>query len=253
MYEEKQRRTNLFKYILLIVFAGIGGLLYLVSRQTIHVLDAKDKGIKDFFANASHELKTPLMAIRGYVDGWREEIVPKEKACYVIDKEIERMTELINNILEFSKLDGGVLEPHFAENDIREILYDAVSVIEALAKQKGIYIELNLPEPIIVNSDEDMLFSAFSNILTNCIRYAESIICISVNRQKASGKLKICISNDGRLISKEDAKHLFERFYKGSGGQIGIGMALSQEYIRLHGGTITVFTKDERTVFKIEI
>ena len=125
-------------YILIGVVAGLSFLLYGASRYTIRILDGKDKSMKDFFSNASHELKTPLMGIRGYVDGWRDGIVPQEKACAVIDKEIDRMTGLINDILEFSKLDGGIVEPHMEENDVREILYDAVQVIEAPGK-KGSY------------------------------------------------------------------------------------------------------------------
>lgn len=99
-----------------------GVLLYLVSRQTIRVLDAKDKSMKDFFANASHELKTPIMAIKGYSDGLRDGIVTQGKTCQVIEKETERMTTLINDILEFSKLDRGIVKPHIGEYDVREIL-----------------------------------------------------------------------------------------------------------------------------------
>ena len=99
--------------------------------------------------------------------------------------------------------------------------------------------------------DEDMLFSAFSNILTNSIRYAESNIYIEAARQKASDVLKIRIANDGKVISGEDAEHLFERFYKGTEGQTGIGMALCKEYIELHKGTIMVSVAEGRTVFEI--
>lgn len=238
--------------ILIIVVVAIGIFLCFVSHQTIRMLDKKDKSIKDFFANASHELKTPLMAIRGYVDGWRGGIVPQEKAYVVIDKEIVRMTALINDILEYSKLDGGIVEPHLAENDVREILYDAAGVIEADAGQKGITLTLDLPEPMTLSCDEDMLFSAFSNILTNSVRYAVSDIQISAFRKK-EGRFHIFIMNDGILISNEDASHIFERFYTGNGGQTGIGMALCYKYITLHGGTIGVSVKEGRTIFEIEI
>lgn len=238
-------------YIMIAVMVLLGVLLHLVSRHTIRVLDAKDQSMKDFFANASHELKTPIMAIKGYSDGLRDGIVTQEKACQVIEKEMERMTALINGILEFSKLDSGIVNPHTAEYDVREILYDAAGVIEVSAGQRGIHISFDMPEPLLYFCDEDMLFSAFSNILTNSIRYAESNIYIEAARQKASDVLKIRIANDGKVIPGEEAEHLFERFYKGTEGQTGIGMALCKEYIELHNGTIMVSAAEDRTVFEI--
>lgn len=237
--------------IMVVVLAGISFVLYLVSAHTVKMLDQKDKSMKDFFANASHELKTPLMAIRSYADGWKSGIVPKDQAFCTIEKETDRMAKLINDILEFSKLDGGIVKTHIAENDVREILYDAVRIIEAEAEKKQIAFSFDLPEPILFPCDDDMLFSAFSNILTNCVRYAKSSIHISAICKKSPECLEIRISNDGEPISKEDAEHIFERFYKGAGGQTGIGMALSREYIRLHNGTVSVSSLEGRTVFEI--
>lgn len=240
-------------YILIAAMLVIACLIYYVGHRTVKALDEKDEGMKNFFAGASHELKTPLMAIRGYADGIKAGIVEPDKACAVITKETDRMTDLINNILEFSKLDSGAAQPHIAENDIREILYDAIGVIAPSAEAKGIEIIPDLPEPILFCCDEDMLFSVFSNILTNSLRYAGSHILITAKIQKADPHLLVTISNDGILISEEDRTHLFERFYKGKGGQSGIGMALSLEYIKLHGGNIEVFLKDDKTVFEVKM
>lgn len=240
-------------YILIAAMVVISILLYYVGHRTVKVLDEKDDSMKNFFSGASHELKTPLMAIQGYADGMKAGIVDIDKGCSVIGKETDRMTGLINSILEFSKLDSGIAQPHMAKNDIREILYDAVGVIEPGAEKKGIQITFNLPEPILFDCDEDMLFSVFSNILTNCLRYAESSISIQSELRKTTPRLKIEIANDGDLISEEDRAHLFERFYKGKGGQSGVGMALSLEYIKLHGGDIFVSVKNDKTVFEILI
>lgn len=239
-------------YIMAAVFLLLSALLYFAGRYTVRVLDEKDKGMKDFFANASHELKTPLMAIRSYAEGMKSGVTGQEKACAVIIKEADRMTGLVNAILEFSKLDSGTVQLHKAENDVREILYDAIQVIGQTAGQKGIEIIPRLPEPLLFICDEDMLFSAFSNILTNCVRYAESCITVEAFRQK-SGALCVRISNDGKTISEQDAAHLFDRFYKGAGGQTGIGMALCREYIRLHEGTVEVSVRDGKTVFEVKI
>ncbi len=240
-------------YILIVVMLIIAIFLYYIGKQTVKVLDEKDESIKIFFSNASHELKTPLMAIQGYADGMKDGIVDMDKGCSVIGKETDRMTGLINSILEFSKLDSGMVQPHITQNDIREILYDAIGMIDVAAKKKGIQIVFDLQEPILFNCDEDMLFSVFSNILTNSLRYAEKCISIQAILPKASTHLKVIISNDGELISEEEGVHLFERFYKGKRGQTGIGMALSLEYVKLHGGNISVSVKDNKTVFEVFI
>lgn len=237
--------------IMAVVVLVLSVLLYCVQRYTVKMLDSKDRSMKEFFANASHELKTPLMAIRSYAEGLESGLVEQEKACAVITKEADRMTGLVNAILEFSKLDSGTIQFHMAENDVREILYDAIQVIEQTAEQKGIEIVPKLPDPMLFTCDEELLFSAFSNILTNCVRYAESRITISASLQKSPAALTIRISNDGQLISEQDAAHLFERFYKGAGGQTGIGMALSLEYVRLHQGNISVSGHEGNTMFEV--
>lgn len=104
---------------------------------------------------------------------------------------------------------------------------------------------------MLFTCDEDMLFSVFSNIMTNCVRYAKNCITIMAFQRKSPGSLTVRISNDGQMISKEDTAHLFERFYKGNGGQTGIGMALSLEYVRLHHGNISVSVCDGNTVFEV--
>ncbi|MDE7170475.1 MAG: HAMP domain-containing histidine kinase [Oscillospiraceae bacterium] len=226
--------------------------LWLVARRSIRLLDEKDQSIKNFFTNAAHELKTPLMSIRGYADGMEMGIAAQKEACQIIEKETDRMAGLINTILEFSKLDGGMVKPHIQLNDVREILYDAIRVIAPVAEQQGIEVSFEFPDPILFHCDEDMMFSALSNILTNSVRYAESCISITAERQSAPrDRLTICIRNDGQPISNEDAPHIFERFYKGVGGQTGIGMALSQEYVRLQGGEILLLNMDGATVFEI--
>lgn len=237
--------------IMAVVVLVLSVLLYCVQRYTVKVLDSKDRSMKDFFSNASHELKTPLMAIRSYADGLENGLVEQERACSVIMKEADRMASLVNAILEFSKLDSGTVQPDMAENDVREILYDAIQVIEQTAEQKGIEIISDLPEPMLFTCDEDMLFSVFSNILANCTRYADKHITITASRRKSPAALTVCIANDGQVISQQDMAHVFDRFYKGYGGQAGIGMALSWEYVRLHGGDIKLYVKEKHTIFEI--
>ena len=225
-------------------------LLFFISRRLLILLEKKDNGMRNFFANASHELKTPLMAIRGNVDGIRSGYVEPEKAYDVIEKETERMSALIGSILDLSKLDSGAVHMEVTMNDVREILYDAAGIILPEADKRGIQVNIEAAEPLFMECDERMIFSTFSNILTNALRYAEREISVRIEKQD---KIIIRFINDGVPISDEEIAHIFDRFYKGDKGQTGLGMALAQEYINLHGGEISAAARDNRTEFVIII
>ena len=225
-------------------------LLFFISRRLLILLEKKDNGMRNFFANASHELKTPLMAIRGNVDGIRSGYVEPEKAYDVIEKETERMSALIGSILDLSKLDSGAVHMEVTMNDVREILYDAAGIILPEADKRGIQVNIEAAEPLFMECDERMIFSTFSNILTNALRYAEREISVRIEKQD---KTIIRFINDGVPISDEEIAHIFDRFYKGDKGQTGLGMALAQEYVNLHGGEISAVAQDNRTEFVIII
>ena len=225
-------------------------LLFFISRRLLILLEKKDNGMRKFFANASHELKTPLMAIRGNVDGIRSGYVEPEKAYDVIEKETERMSALIGSILDLSKLDSGAVHMEVTMNDVREILYDAAGIILPEADKRGIQVNIEAAEPLFMECDERMIFSTFSNILTNALRYAEREISVRIEKQD---KIIIRFINDGVPISDEEIAHIFDRFYKGDKGQTGLGMALAQEYVNLHGGEISAVARDNRTEFVIII
>lgn len=225
-------------------------LLFFISRRLLILLEKKDNGMRNFFANASHELKTPLMAIRGNVDGIRSGYVEPEKAYDVIEKETERMSALIGSILDLSKLDSGAVHMEVTMNDVREILYDAAGIILPEADKRGIQVNIEAAEPLFMECDERMIFSTFSNILTNALRYAEREISVRIEKQD---KTIIRFINDGVSISDEKIAHIFDRFYKGDKGQTGLGVALAQEYVNLHGGEISAAARDNRTEFVIII
>lgn len=242
--------------VLAVLLGCMAAALILIGNYAGKQLDRKDQGMKDFFANASHELKTPLMAIRTNADGIREGYIETEKGCGVIAHESERMGTLIGQILDLSKVDSGAYVMHPARTDLREVLYDALEAVEAEAGQKGICLDVCLPEPVMYTCDEDMMYSAFSNVLSNAVRYAATRISVSVEKENDTGKggaVRFLISNDGKVMSEEDREHLFERFYRGERGQTGIGMALAKEYVAMHKGNISVSDDSGRTVFRIEL
>lgn len=233
------------------VFVLVAAMLYIAGRATIRLLDRKDQSMRAFFANASHELKTPLMSMQSYAEGLAQGIVDKDTACAVIDRESTRMDHLIRGILAFSKLDGGMVQPTLSDCDAREVLYDCLQNIEAQAVRRGILLKPVLPNTLLIRSDETMLYSIFSNILTNSVRYAETEIRLEA--AKGEKTLAIHLANDGPPISADDMAHIFDRFYKGSDGQTGLGLALALTYARLLSGNITVESTDDWTTFTVTL
>lgn len=140
--------------VLLAAVAAISIILFLIAGKTTAVLDEKDERLKTFFANASHELKTPLMAIQGYTEGMQEGIVSSDQALPVIRKETGRMSRLVEDILKLSKADSGELKPQMYKNDLREILYDCIEDIFAQVERKNLNLQFDLPEPCFVTCDE---------------------------------------------------------------------------------------------------
>ena len=244
------RRTT---WLLLLALAGLSAALIFMERRSAAALEQRDAEMKAFFANASHELKTPLMAISGYANGIRQGIVKPDEGLDVIVKETDRMSDLIGNILELSKVDSGTIVPRIAENDIREILYDAAGIILPAAKQRGIALSLDLPDPIMCFCDEGMIFSVVSNLLTNSLRYAQRCISVEAGRGPNGQEVWIQVLNDGPSISKADAAHIFDRFYRGEKGQSGIGMSLANEYVAVHHGQISVSPVEGGTLSRVTL
>lgn len=205
-----------------------------------------------FFQNASHELKTPLMAIQGYAEGIQAGVTDTGSAAEVILEESDRMTELVDELLDISKIDMGRQQLTLSEMDIRELLYDSIRAVEPTAAAGGIAIVPDFPEtPVIVNCDDTRLRRAITNILSNGIRYARSELRLTCRTDKRH--VTIRIQDDGDGIAEEDLPHIFERFYMGKSGKSGIGLALTKEIIHLHKGTIRAYNGDSGAVFEISI
>ena len=205
-----------------------------------------------FFQNASHELKTPLMAIQGYAEGIQAGVMDTGGAAEVILAESDRMTELVDELLDISKIDMGRQPLTLSEMDVRELLYDSIRAVEPTAAAGGIAIVPDFPEtPVIVNCDDTRLRRAITNILSNGIRYARSELRLTCRTDKRH--VTIRIQDDGDGIAEEDLPHIFDRFYMGRSGKSGIGLALTKEIIHLHKGMIRAYNGDSGAVFEISI
>ena len=232
------------------VLLAISSVMCLLGFRFGRDIEKEAERQQTFFQNASHELKTPLMAIQGYAEGIQAGVMDTGGAAEVILAESDRMTELVDELLDISKIDMGRQRLTLSEMDVRELLYDSIRAVEPAAAASGITIAPDFPEePIPVKCDDTQIRRAVTNILTNGLRYARSKLCLTCRPDKRN--VIIRIQDDGDGIAEGDLPHIFERFYMGKSGKSGIGLALTKEIIHLHKGTIRAYNGDSGAVFEI--
>ena len=206
---------------------------------------------KWFFQNVSHELKTPMMAVQGCAEGIHTGVLDPVGASGVILEETEQMSELVEELLALSRLESGQANAEFHPTDVRELLYDCLRSTEQPAEQKNLRISLRFDEtPVTVNCDEIQLRRAFTNIITNALRYAKEEIQIECKADR--GKAVVRIRDDGEGIAPELLPHIFDRFFSTRKGGAGIGLALVKETVTLHRGNVRA-ANDGGAVFEISL
>ena len=234
------------------VLLAISSVMCLLGFRFGRDIEKEAERQQTFFQNASHELKTPLMAIQGYAEGIQAGVMDAGGAAEVILAESDRMTELVEELLDISKIDMGRQPLALSEMDVRELLYDSIRAVEPTAAAGGITITPDFPEtPIMVSCDDTRLRRAVTNILSNGVRYARSQLRLTCRADKRH--VTIRIQDDGDGIAEEDLPHIFDRFYMGRSGKSGIGLALTKEIIHQHKGTIRAYNGDGGAVFEITL
>ena len=234
------------------VLLAISSVMCLLGFRFGRNIEKEAERQQTFFQNASHELKTPLMAIQGYAEGIQAGVMDTASAAEVILAESDRMTELVDELLDISKIDMGRQPLTLSEMDVRELLYDSIRAVEPAAAAGGIAIVPDFPEePVMVSCDDTRLRRAVTNILSNGVRYARSELRLTCRTEKRHATIRIQDNGDG--IAEADLPHIFDRFYMGKSGKSGIGLALTKEIIHLHKGTIRAYNGDTGAVFEITI
>lgn len=199
-----------------------------------------------FLSSVSHELRTPLTAIRG----WGETMSGNDKlsankefsrGMRVILSETKRLSHMVEELLDFSHMQGGRFELNMEPIDALAELSDALLVYTETARSAGVALTLREPDtPAVMNGDPGRLRQVFINIIDNAIKYCNHIV--SVEAYMRGGQLTITVNDDGRGISKQDLPKVTNRFFKGSNAVrgSGIGLSVAGEIIEKHGGTLEI-------------
>lgn len=214
-----------------------------------------DEGQRRFLQNASHELKTPLMAIQGYAEGIRDGIFKgddEDRVLDVISAESIRLKKLVDELIYLSKLE--TLEDMYnpQQIDLRELAEDAVGRLEPLCLQKGVAIRVETQDPAYTLVDPDKMMQALINLLGNAIRHARQTVTLRL--ETAADSVRMTIADDGTGFSGEEQGRIFERFFHGDKGETGLGLAITKAIIEKSGGSIKAHNSSSGgAVFTIEL
>ena len=264
--------TNSFYAIVILLVVGVGFLAYkrrlqvlinrekelnyLVNEQTKQLKGQADRLLQlddaksTFFANVSHEFRTPLSLTIAPLEDLKKRalLASNEEDVEQIDMALrnsKRLLKLVNQILDISKLESGSVDIEVLKLNISEVIKQLCLAFTGLAERKRIdLIYDSLPEKVWVYVDVDMIEKVFINLLANAFKFTPAGGSIHVEMEEHEGIVEICIKDTGYGISEQDIDHVFDRFYqtneskKGNEAGTGIGLALTKELVELHGGTI---------------
>ncbi|MGL6184055.1 MAG: sensor histidine kinase [Clostridium chrysemydis] len=219
---------------------------------TLKRLEDEKLYLKDYLADISHQLKTPLASLFMFNDLLSEnENMPLEQKRLFLDKgeeQLERMDWLIQNLLKAGRLEANVIEFNKRSESLNKILYRIENSFRDLAKAKDISINIYLKEEVYLVCDDKWLEEALSNIVKNCIEYTRPNGYINLDVIETKLQTKIIIEDNGIGIEKENINKIFNRFYKGDNKEvnpksIGIGLYLTKNILKNMGGEIKVFSE----------
>lgn len=219
---------------------------------------------RSFVANVSHELKTPMTTIAGFIDGIIDGTIEPDKQEYylgIVSNEIKRLSRLVQSMLQLARLESGEFVLRLEKFNFRELLLDVVIGQEQRIEQNSINIDGldNIPD-VQVNADRDLIYQVIYNLVDNAVKFCNEGGQISFALRSDGKRLIFSISNTGKGIPPESLPKVFERFYKADKSRsadknsTGLGLHITKTIIKSHGGMITVSSKEnEFTAFEITL
>lgn len=225
------------------------GELAVAFNNMAESLDSSEQVRKSFVANVSHELKTPMTTIGGFIDGILDGTIPQQKHSYylyIVSDEIKRLSRLVRSMLNLSRIDSGELKLNYQTFDLLSVLVTTVITFEQEISKRNIEIQgLDLITPKMVYGDKDLLHQVVYNLIENAVKFTEEGGCIEFNITESLERTDFIIRNSGMGISKSEIPLIFDRFYKTDKSRskdkkgLGLGLYLVRSIIRMHGGDIT--------------
>ncbi len=255
------RNMLLINLVISLLLIGIGEIIiYIISKKitewiTKPVLESFNRE-KEFVANASHELKTPLAVMMASID-CLDVNKKNEKWINNLKSESDRMSNLITRLLDLSKTEY-LPKENFRKNDISMIVEKRALTFESLAYEKNITIETNIASKINILCHKESIDELVSILIDNAINHAQEKSKIKINLTSDKSEIKLEVINKGEPISPDECEKIFERFYRNDkshnrkSGRYGLGLAIAKNIVVSHNGNIRAYSQNGYTTFEVK-
>ena len=234
--------------------------LSLAFNNMASTLQKSEYQRQEFVANASHELKTPMTTISGYVDGILDGTIPPERQDYylrIVSDETKRLSRLVRSMLDISKLQDQVIpEERKIHFDLEETMGQVLITFEKKILDKKLDVQVEMPEhPVFTMADPDAITQVIYNLIDNAVKFCPEEGTLGLKIREGGGKAYISVSNDGETIPPEELPLVFDRFHKTDKSRSqnrdgwGLGLYIVKTLVDSHGENISVTSRDGKTEF----
>ena len=235
--------------------------LALAFNNMASSLEKSESQRQEFVANVSHELKTPMTTIGGYIDGILDGTIPESKQRHymqIVSDETKRLARLVRSMLDISQLqgEGGIPAEKLSRFEVEECAGQMLITFEQKIMKKNIYVDVDMPEyPVYTIANRDYISQVIYNLLDNAVKFCPQDGTLWLTVREGENKVYVSIANEGATIPPEELSLLFDRFHKidksrtrNSDGW-GLGLYIVKTIIGLHGENISVTSLDGKTEF----
>lgn len=224
----------------------------LAKNKEIEALQKNDSFRRDFIADISHELKTPIFAAQGYVhtllDGAIDDKSVRYKFLKRAAKSLNTLDMLVQDLLTLNQMESGVVKFHFEDFDLKDVILEAIEQLEHKAEKRDILIRFYFDKAstYLTTADKDKISRAIQNLILNAIKYNQQGGEVTIHLRAGKKKLKVDVKDNGKGIPKEDLDRIFERFYRveksrsREKGGTGLGLAIVKHILEGHKSKISV-------------
>ena len=235
--------------------------LALAFNNMASSLEKSESRRREFVANVSHELKTPMTTISGYVDGILDGTIPPEKSrqyLHLVSDETKRLSRLVRSMLDISRLQdrGSVREEQKTRFDIEELAGQVLISFEQKINDKNINVQVDMPDhPVYTLADQDAITQVVYNLVDNAVKFCPQDGELGITVRSGGGKAYISVSNNGETIPAEELPLVFERFHKTDKSRSrnrdswGLGLYIVKTILDSHGENISVTSHSSKTTF----
>lgn len=227
---------------------NVSGCLLVIHDIT--QLRKLEKMRTDFVANVSHELKTPITSIKGFVEtlieGALEDKENSREFLKIINNHTERLNNLINDLLDLSQIESRAVNLNLSDFGLKELIEEVLTGFRSQLKKKGISISCEISPALMLKADRERIQQVLVNLIDNAVKFNKENGFVKIYAQDSDGRIKVAVEDSGQGIPEKDLSRIFERFYRVDKarsrelGGTGLGLSIVKNIIELHEGSVGV-------------